>query len=108
MGLHASETQVARIQDLFHTLRASVAQKSVACICQNGISGCAHKFTGRPLRASVSEMTLCILFQVTKNQHLDPNFGFYYHIFTTEDCPDRRHRWGSGCMKIGFGRLYTP
>ena len=63
-----------RIRDSPHTLRTSVAQKSVACIRHNGLPGCAHRCPKRPLRASVSEMTpACIRFQVIKNQHLDPN-----------------------------------
>jgi len=76
------------IRDLPLELCASVAQNSVACIRQNGLSSCAHRSHKRPLRASVSETTLvCIRFQVTKNQHLDPHvrkFGIYYRGFTTE------------------------
>ena len=79
--------RVACIQDVgcvhpgFATYLARIrSQKSVACIRQNGLSGCAHWCPKRPLRASVSEMTLaCIHFQVTKNQHSDlniVNFGF--------------------------------
>jgi len=63
------------------------------CIRQNGLSGCAHRCPKIQLRASVSEMTLvCIRFQITTMQHLDPNFSFYHHIFTTGDGPDCRHR----------------
>ena len=59
---------VACIWELPHTLRTSVVQKSVACIRQNGLSGCTHWCPKRPLRASVSEMTLaCIRLKVTKN-----------------------------------------
>jgi len=68
-------------------------QKSVACIRHNGLYGYAHRCPKGPLRASDSEMTFaCIRFQVTTNQHLDPNFGFYYQIFTTDNGPDRQHR----------------
>jgi len=60
---------VVRIWDMSHTLRASVVQKSVACIRQNDLSGCAHRYTKRPLHASVSEITLgYIRFQDTKTQ----------------------------------------
>jgi len=91
--LHTSGMYVARIWDLPHTLRTSVAQKSVACICPNDLPSCAHECPKRPLCTSVSEITLaCIRFHVTKNQCLDPNFNFYYLGFTTEHGPDRRHR----------------
>ena len=41
-GPSKHEMKMARVWDLPHTLRESVAQKSVACIRQNGISGCVH------------------------------------------------------------------
>jgi len=67
-------------------------KKSVACIRQNGLSGCAHPYPKRPFRTSVPEMTrACIRFQVTEDQHLDPiilNFGFNFWVFTKEDGPD--------------------
>jgi len=66
---------------------------SIACIRQNGLSGCTHRCQKWPLHASFSAMTLAwIRFQVTKTQHLDPNirnFVFHYRGFTTEDGPDR-------------------
>jgi len=63
-GLPASGMQVACIQDLNHSWRASVAQKSFACIRQHGLSGFAYRCPRRPLRASVSETTLaCIHFE---------------------------------------------
>jgi len=60
-----------RAHDLLRTLRASVTQKSVACIRRNGLSGCVslcqkreRDSQKRPFRASVSEMThACIFFQ---------------------------------------------
>ena len=52
----------------------------------DGLSGCAHQCPNRPLRASVSEIILgFIRLQITKIQHWDPNFDFYYGGFTTED-----------------------
>ena len=63
-GLPASRMQVACFQDLTRTLRASVAQKSFACIRQHDLSGFVHRCPRRHLRASVSETTLaCIHFQ---------------------------------------------
>jgi len=86
-GLRAYGMSFACIRNFPHTLRVSVAQKSVAYICQNGLSGCAH-WCLWPLCVSASEMTLaCIRFKVTKTQHLDPNirnFAFYCRGFTTE------------------------
>jgi len=57
-GLCASGIWFSCIRDLLHTMRTSVAQKSVACIRQNGLSVCAHWCPKIPLRASVSEWTL--------------------------------------------------
>ena len=92
-----------------------------ACICQHGLYGCAHQCSKIPLRASVSETTLaCIRFQVTKNQHLDPNirnFGFYYRVFKTTGrdaaSEGRTLRWGTTGQKrqwpwsIGGSRRLT-
>ena len=65
-------------------LCASVAKKTLAYICQNGLCGCAHWCPKRPLRASVSEMTLaCIRFSeslkpnvwIQKSETLELTFG---------------------------------
>jgi len=64
--------------------------KSVACIRQNGFSGCAHQCSERPLCASVSEMTLvCIHFKVglgISPTNADSRWNPVYNAFHQKNC----------------------
>ena len=82
-------------------LRASVKMAFLDVRIGPQKNPCVHLFQNRPLRAFVVK---------SKKKHLDLNFVFKYHVLwqrmaLTEDTVTL---WGSGCMRNGSGRLYTP